>query len=331
MKNTLFQICSSLGFAVFTLHAEMIVIEPTPPQNFPAPPFAQLKTEAQEGPKTTAVRRAAAHIVKGQLDQALAQLQSAALEQDGLLEEISTAAEFQPLRSDKRWDQLKSYLTAVEKAWPKSKYSRDVLTLPAGYDGKKALPVVLGLHGFGSVPEDFSGTDHQKICDDLGVAFLAVSGTVPLGRQSFMWSARYEDDWLHCQAALKRAEKHLRINDRQLVAIGFSQGGQLAADLCAAYPEKFRGCVVMSMGSRYASRLPDALATKSEGTAKQRYFFSWIQGEGESTKLRSRESIALLEQHHATVFRHEFPGKGHHFPRAYDDYFAIALQVILKP
>jgi hypothetical protein len=27
---------------------------------------------------------------------------------------------------------------------------------------------------------------------------------------------------------------------------------------------------------------------------------------------------------------HEFSGKGHHFPRAYADYYGVALQVIRK-
>lgn len=310
--------------------AETIVIEsPLPPQ-LPQPPF-DFRAKAYEAKeKKSLIASASESCATGDMDRAIDFLQRATIEEDVALSEIEQSAKLAPLRNDPRWPKLRKHISAVEAAWPQSTFTREILTLPTGYDGKKELPLVLGLHGFGSWPEDFSGADHQIIADALGVAFLSISGKTPLNRQSFMWSARYEDDWKHIEAAIKRAEKHLRIAPGQMMAMGFSQGGQLAVDICAAHPQQFLGAIVMSPGSRHGSRLSEALATASGGHARQCYFLSWISGEGEATKQRSRDSKVLLEKQGATVIIHEFPGKGHEFPRAYADYFSLALQVMMK-
>ncbi len=270
------------------------------------------------------------HAKTGSLEAAIALLQRAAHEQECTVEEVNDEASFDALRRDARWEKLRSFLEQSEAAWPQSSFSREVLTLPAGYDGQKELPLVLGLHGFGSIPEDFSGADLQKIADQLQIAFLAVSGKTALNRQSFMWSARFEEDWEHIEAAIQRSKKFLNMTPTKMMAIGFSQGGALAADLCAAFPQTFLGGIIMSPGSRHSGRLHQALAATSSSHDHQTYFFSWIQGEGEGTKKRSRESKEILEKHNAMVCIHEFPGKGHNFPPNYADYFSITLQVMLK-
>jgi predicted esterase len=190
--------------------------------------------------------------------------------------------------------------------------------------------VVLGLHGYGSWPEDFTGADHQKICDDLDVAFFSLSGTIPLGRNSFMWSARHEDDWSRIQKALKRVEGQVVVKPGQIMAVGFSMGGQLAVHLTAAYPQEMAGCLAMSPGSRYPGRLAEVLQTGAAKREGQSVFLSWISAEGAGIKARSQEQAAVLEKHGVSSYVHEFPGKGHHFPRAYADYYGVALQVIRK-
>lgn len=264
------------------------------------------------------------------IDAAWYWLQKAARENECDAGDIESDPRFTSVITDGRWQTGKSYLLDCIEIWKTSGFYREVLTLPNNYDGKKAISLVIGLHGFGSQPEDFSGDDHQKICDDLNVAFLSVSGSIALGRNTFTWSPSYENDWQHLQHAIKRSADVVTIIPGKMSAIGFSQGGQLAADMTASHPEEFCGCIVMSPGSRNGSRFREALSKGGTGGRAQTFFFSWISGEGDSPKIRSNEMIKMLEATKAHTYRHEFPGKSHSFPRAYADYFAIALQVILK-
>jgi predicted esterase len=276
------------------------------------------------------VELASRHAVLGQIDQAIYWLQRAG-EEDGLdVADLEADEGLAKVRVDPRWAKLKPYLQACEAEWQKSSYFLQILTLPEKYDGKSPIPLVIGLHGFGSVPEDFSGADHQRLSDSLGVAFLSVSGRLPLGRNSFMWSGDFALDWKHIETAIARTRSDLTPALGKMVAIGFSQGGQLAAEITAAHPQHFRGCVSMSPGSRFASGMADRLGKAPTSLAGQQYFFSWISGEGSGPKQRVLSWRPVLEKQKAQVYQYEFPGKGHTFPRNYEDYFAITLQVILR-
>lgn len=268
--------------------------------------------------------------VLGQNDNAFYWLQRAAREDTCDPADIEADENFAKLLKDPRWPKVKEFLDACEAQWQASSFYRQVLTLPESYDGKSPIPLVIGLHGYGSLPEDFSGDDHQRICDAQGLAFLSVSGRRPLGRNSFMWTESFDKDWRHIEAAIERARQHLNPATGKMAAIGFSQGGQLAAEICAAQPQHFRGCLSMSPGSRYASGIGERLEKSPASLSGQQYFFSWISGEGVGPKQRVQAWRPMLEKQQAQVYQHEFPGKGHTFPRNYEDYFSIGLQVILR-
>lgn len=265
----------------------------------------------------------------GQIEPALYWLQRAAREDVCEAAEIEGDEDFAVVRKDGRWAKVKEYLRACEGKWQESSFHRSVLTLPEQYDGKSAIPVVIGLHGFGSLPEDFAGADFQRICDAQGIAFLGVSGRRPLGRHAFMWTESFEKDWQHVEEALTRVRAHVNPATGRLVTIGFSQGGQLAAEIAAAFPDRVRGCVSMSTGSRFASGLGERLQQSTASLRGQRYFFSWISGEGAGPRQRVDGWRPALEKKQALVHVYQFPGKGHEWPRSYEDYFAITLQVIL--
>lgn len=362
-------ITAVLVVSISHANAKTIVIEDQLPANLPAAPFANvaptepfgqlpaLETDVlkkrifelkkkqgaeqelleamtlltgKTNPPSWCYDLASANARRGKIDAAIYWLQRAALEDECSAAAVEKNAAFREIVTDPRWGKMKTFLDETEKAWQQATYHRDVLTLPKGYNAATEIPLILGLHGYGSLPEDFSGDDHQKICDDLNVAFLSVSGSIPLGRNSFMWSAKFEDDWERICQAIKKTEPNIKVLPGKMVAIGFSQGGQLAGDLCAAYPLSFKGCIVMSPGSRSGNRLGDALKFGNNRAAGQHYFFSWISGEGGGPEIRSRDSKKMLEQAGAAVYLHEFPGKSHSFPDCYADYCSIALQVILK-
>ena len=265
----------------------------------------------------------------GLIDQSIHWLQRAAREDVCDVAELLADDRFASLKKDQRWPKLIEFLRACEAHWQQKDFYREILTLPDSYDGKAPIPLVIGLHGYGSWPEDFAGKDFQKISNAQNVAFLAVSGRRPLGRNAFMWTESFEKDRQHVAQAIQRSRAHLQVAAGRMVAVGFSQGGQLGAELAASQPDQYVGCISMSPGSRYASGLLDRLKAQ-ESLSKQRYFFSWISGEGSGLSSRVKSWRKALEQKDAICHEYEFPGKGHEWPRNYEDYFAITLQVLLR-
>lgn len=328
MKILFYSAWLAVSFSV--LYAETHTYESPLPKSLPAVwSMMDDVTDAKCEPDGF-VAEAAKFAKKGDRDRAFAWLQRAAHEDCANADDIAGDEDFASLRQDERWAKLLEFLRACDQAWASSEFSREILITPTGYDGKRPIPVVLGLHGYGSWPEDFTGADHQKICDDLDVAFFSLSGTVPLGRNSFMWSQQHEDDWSRIQKALKRVENQVQVAPGKLMAVGFSMGGQLAVHLTAAYPQEMAGSLAMSPGSRYPGRLLEVLEATPQQRTGQSVFLSWISAEGAGIKARCQEQAALLEKHGVSCYVHEFPGKGHHFPRAYADYYGVALQVICK-
>jgi predicted esterase len=266
----------------------------------------------------------------GKIDAAVYWLQRAAAEDGCDVEDVKGEESLAAVRADARWAKLKGYLEDCAQEWRKSSYFRHVLTLPDAHDGKEAIPMVIALHGYGSVPEDFADADFKAMSNALGVAFLSVSGRLPLGRNSFMWSGDFERDWRHIESALERASGECQPMEGKMAVMGFSQGGQLAAELTAGHPQRFRGCISMSPGSRFASGLVERLEKNPASLAGQQYFFTWITGEGAGPQQRVQGWRPVLEKSGARVYRYAFPGKGHTFPRNDEDYFSIALQVIFQ-
>jgi predicted esterase len=263
-----------------------------------------------------------------QKDHAIYWLQRAAREDVCDTGELAADERFACLKSDHRWPKILDFLRACEAHWQTTAFYRDVLTLPDSYDGKSPIPLVIGLHGYGSMPEDFAGADFQKICDTQNIAFLGVSGRRPLGRHAFMWTESFEKDLQHVEQAILRCRSSMQIAPGRSAAVGFSQGGQLAAEITASQPKQYRGCLSMSPGSRYPSGLIERLRLE-RSLSGQRYFFTWISGEGAGPKVRVQNWRSALSEKQAIVHEYEFPGKGHEWPKNYEDYFAITLQVLL--
>ena len=222
---------------------------------------------------------------------------------------------------------MRSDLQACAAKWRASSYTRIVLTLPAGHLAGKELPLVVGLHGYGSLPEDFVGGDMQKICDELGVAVVAVSGRGVMAKNSFEWTGDVSANVAHVFSCMDAVKEHVAEKRGAGAAIGFSQGGQMALQLLALHPQRFSGAVAMSPGSRHASRLSLALADGQAMSGKT-VFVSWINAEGSGMAKRCREDAALFRAAGAKAVAQEFPGSGHQWPRGYAEFFSLALQVM---
>jgi predicted esterase len=262
-----------------------------------------------------------------QWDEAFSWMQRWAREEGLEVAEWESSPAGERARSQAKWPAMRQFLQACEKVWQQSDFFRIRVTVPTGYDGQETFRWVLGLHGYGSQPEDFMGEDFQRLSDAQRLAIIGVSGRRALGRAAMMWTEDADKDMAHVEKALQQVRKRVKLRDDRGIVVGFSQGGQLAAELAAAWPRKISICVSMSPGSRYPSGLRQRLASHGASLAQQRYFFSWISGEGAGPKQRIDDWWGILRERGAHCQTHVFAGKQHRWPPHYEDYFAVIWQV----
>ncbi len=269
-------------------------------------------------------------VLRNKTDDAFYWLQRAVLEDRFDGDEIIAEDAFKKLRADERYAKLKKFAAAAKEAWKKTGYRRAVVTVPKDSKPGTAVPVFVALHGLGSEPEDFGrSADVQSLADETGAAIVSVSGTEPWGKNSFSWSENYETDWAHIQKALESAKDKVTPQPGKCIAAGFSQGGQLAAELAAAHPEFFAGAIVLSPGYQAKKRLPEAIKAGGDKVASQLYFVTWMSDEDKGTVATAKEAEKLLTAAKARVISHAFTGDTHSFPPGHEDHFAIWAKLIL--
>ncbi len=262
------------------------------------------------------------------VDGAVYWLQQAALSDN--LDDVMVDEALLPVRKDARWAKLKPFLESAEKAWKTSSYWRAVLVVPAGYDPAKPIPLLLTLHGMGSVPEDFADDPaYQQLADELQIAVLGISGTKPEGKHRFVWQEKFEDDWKHVEKVLSHLDKKVTPAKGKCLALGFSQGGQLSAELTAAHPEMFAGGIILSPGYRGPKRLPEALKIGGKAVAAEKFIVAYNNGEHPATVATGKSIVQQLQKAEAGVFSHAFTGKTHSAPPVLDEHLSLWVQFLL--
>ena len=157
-------------------------------------------------------------------------------------------------RDDLRWSETRDFLQHSAGYWKASGLAREHLIVPEGYQNDESIPLMIGLHGLGG-SETFVHEEYQIYADRLGIAFLGVTGTVPRGPFSFVWSEKSAIDHQRVQAAMKAVENRIRIDRSKVVVFGFSQGGWVAGLLAATHPDSYCGALCLSSGYREESEL----------------------------------------------------------------------------
>jgi predicted esterase len=270
---------------------------------------------------------AAAQARAGKTEWAMRWLQEAARHEACDIGDVESDGDFAALIKHPQWTAVRKDLQECAAKWRASSYSRIVLTLPEKHVAGKELPLVVGMHGFGSLPEDIVGDDIQKVCDDLGVAFVSVSGRGVMARNSFEWTSDFSADADHVFSSMDAVKEHVGEKRGACSVIGFSQGAQMALQLLALHPQRFCGAVAMSPGSRHASRVSEVLTGEQTMSGKT-IFLSWISGEGSGMAQRCRAHAELFRKSGAKAVAQEFAGAGHEWPRGYAEFFSLALQVM---
>ncbi|MCA9141951.1 MAG: alpha/beta fold hydrolase [Planctomycetaceae bacterium] len=217
------------------------------------------------------------------------------------------------VRRDSRWNQMNQFLRQYNRYWQGSDHNETTLILPAGYQRSEALTAVVGLHGMGSRARHFVEDSFQELADSMHVAFVGVSGTVPRGPATFVWSEDPQLDLARIDAALAEVSDRLTVASGKVILFGFSQGAMMAAEIAARHPDRFAGALAMSPGGNgdpttgSLGRLP--------AHAKQGYVCVCGADEHPGNVAMTKQYADDMRQLKARVEHHPYPNVAEHsFP-----------------
>jgi poly(3-hydroxybutyrate) depolymerase len=189
------------------------------------------------------------------------------------------------------------------------------LSVPKVYDGQKALPAVLFLHGSGERGED--GIVSAQVGLGAAIAanpeafpFLAI---FPQARKT--WSAD-SDDAKAALATLDDVAAAYKVDRNRVILTGLSMGGRGAWEIAAAHPETFAAVVpVCGMGR-----------TESAEALKALPVWAFV-GDADNTRtvLNTRAMVEALRSAGGKVKETEYRGVGHNsWDRAYNNLGLVA-------
>lgn len=251
----------------------------------------------------------------GDVEAAFYWLQQAALGEGVSAEHADEDPDLSSLRSDPRWRQVEPFLQACSNYYAHQDLLQVSLVLPEGYDPTHPIRTVVGLHGLGG-SQDFVNDFYQPVSDRLGLAFVGVSGSRPLGPRKYSWSEDPEQDHRHVQKALESLHDRLTVKPGATLLFGFSQGGQMAFELAATHPETYRGALCMSPGRLQKGDLP-AGGKPNRG---QRYLFLAGDEEHPSTLATLEQDADWVRQAGAEARVKLYPGVSEHaFPADFEE------------
>jgi predicted esterase len=190
------------------------------------------------------------YALDGKLDAAFYWLQKAAATEGVDADWAEHDSDLASLRRDARWPRIAGYLAACNAYWAGSGRHSTVLVIPDGYQPRAPIGVLVGMHGMGANPEGFISKDFfQGVANELKVAVVGVSGTIPRGERKFVWSEDPARDGEQVRRALDELKHRLTPAAGGLVAFGFSQGAQMAFEVAFAHPAEYAGAIVLSPGT----------------------------------------------------------------------------------
>jgi predicted esterase len=268
------------------------------------------------------------YALDGKTDAAFYWLQKGALDEGVDAEWAEQDSDLDILRKDRRWSKVASFLKACNSYWENSGHRTTALVVPRGYQPGTPIDVVVGMHGLASEPGRFvSAETYQEVADKLNVAFVGVSGTLPRGKGSFVWSEDPPRDASHIRLALSDLKDKLTPATGRLVTMGFSQGAQMAFEVAFANPSEYLGAIVLSPGTSKNVTLSD-LKPDSSNT-KQHYVCTCGAGELPGNVHITRLDAEFARKAGSKVELKLYPGvTTHAFPSDFLDVFPTWLKFI---
>ncbi|MEW6666656.1 MAG: alpha/beta fold hydrolase [Thermodesulfobacteriota bacterium] len=145
-----------------------------------------------------------------------------------------------------------------------------LIHIPAGYDGRKALPLVVALHGgFGTARKMEEESGLSALADREGFMVLYPNGMTLFGRLQH-WNAghccgiamhRDVDDVGFLSRCIDQVRSRLPVDTSRIYMVGYSNGGMLAYLFAAKRPETLAAFAVIaaSIGSRPSPSEPEKM------------------------------------------------------------------------
>jgi predicted esterase len=199
-----------------------------------------------------------------------------------------------------------------EKEW------KPVICLPAQYAKEKTLPVVIGLHGYGTDPVDFSRSIKSAFLE-AGYVLCCPYGPDIEGTTAFGWGGYPDAEARILEAVQFLSEEH-DIDGAGIVLFGFSQGGGMALWTGLQYPEIFSA--IISVAGYYSDELNDIL--DHEGLNKSAVYM--MIGENDFQLESNKTAERLMKDKGMRVKLVIYEGLGHAFPPNSRDEIRKALQ-----
>lgn len=177
-----------------------------------------------------------------------------------------------------------------------------VLFVPESYDGSKAVPVILFLHGSGE-----SGNDgRRQVMVGLGPAVKERSSTFPFlvifpQSERRNWRAD-SSDGQRAMKILAQTEKEYKTDPSRVILTGLSMGGFGTWSLAAKYPD------------RWAAIVPICGGGDPRTAEKIKHIPCWCFHGGADPVVKptlERRMIAALKKAGASPTYFEYPGCGH--------------------
>lgn len=131
---------------------------------------------------------------------------------------------------------------------------RYLLSVPAGYDPTKPLPLVVGLHGTGDLDgSPAKAREHYGVeAEAAGKAVFVYPAALPEAggaATDLRWDPdRPSPDFAFVSATLDAVEGAVCIDRTKVFAVGFSNGGRMAATLGCVQGDRFRAVAALGPG-----------------------------------------------------------------------------------
>jgi len=122
------------------------------------------------------------------------------------------------------------------------------LHVPSSYNGKKAVPLVLVLHGRGGQGAGFEQTSQMSpVSDQKGfiVVYPSAIGTPPAWKTDWDWSNAGTNDVQFIKELIDKIEGKYKIDKKRVFCAGFSSGGIMCHQLGASLSHRFAAIAVV--------------------------------------------------------------------------------------
>ncbi len=225
------------------------------------------------------------------------------------------------LRAEPRYKELEAE-GARRIAELGSREWKPVVTLPETHRAGSKYPVVIGLHGFASNPEDFSKVLSAAVTGK-GYILCCPYGPDIRGLTAFGWGD-CADAQERILAAVEYLKENYEIDTTRVILLGYSQGGRMAFCTGLRNGDTFSGLIMIA-----GQACGEAGAYADDPDAKRMSVYMMI-GEEDYSVESNRAAERLMKEKGMRVKLVVYPDLGHAFPPDPDAEIGKALDWLEK-